>query len=289
MGTLIYPAGPSIVNSGTYAGKTLVELIKSYPEILGNKYKDKGDIPILIKFIDAQKDLSLQVHPDDEYARLNENGSMGKTEMWYVVDATEEARLVYGFYHDMDEAVVRKGLEDGSIEKYLHKVKVEKDDVFFVQAGTVHAIGAGALMAEIQESSNLTYRMYDYNRVDKAGNKRELHIDKAMAVANLKSSAKPRQPMRLLKYRAGQASEIICRCKYFQVERMLINTERHRDMATMQTGEETFNVLLCVGGCGTLFSENEMLPFLKGDCIFVPANSAVLKIHGQTQLLRISC
>ena len=188
-----HPDGPSVVASGPDTGKLLPQVLSDHPEYIGSHprelVKAEGELPILIKFIDARKDLSVQVHPDDAYARQMEHGSMGKSEMWYVLDASRDARLVYGFRHDMDREVLKKSLLDGTVEKYLQKVKVRKDDVFYIEAGTVHALGAGALVAEIQESSNLTYRMYDYNRVDKDGKKRQLHVEKALDVVRLQGSA----------------------------------------------------------------------------------------------------
>ncbi len=285
-----HPDGPSTVASGPDAGRLLPDVLREHPEYLGTHPKTKGELPILIKFIDAYKDLSVQVHPDDAYARVHENGSLGKTEMWYVLDASKGAQLVYGFYHDIDRETLKKSLKDGTVEKYLQKVKVQKDDVFYVEPGTVHGIGAGALIAEIQESSNLTYRLYDYNRVDKNGKLRELHIDKALDVADLKGKAAPRQPMRVLQYRPGCALELLCRCQYFQVERMLVNTERCRNMVDFQTESNSFQVLLCTSGCGVIFSEGgEQINFFKGDCIFVPASSVPLKIHGRAQMLKVSC
>lgn len=284
-----HPDGPSVVDSGEFAGRSLSEVLSEHPEFLGSHPRTEGELPILIKLIDAKKDLSVQVHPDDEYAMQHENGSLGKTEMWYVMDAAKDARLVYGFYHDMDRETLRKSLETGTVEKYLQKIPIQKDDVFYIEAGMVHAIGAGALIAEIQENSNLTYRLYDYNRMDKNGNKRELHVEKALAVANLKSAVEPRQPMRLLKYHRGCASELLCRCKYFQVERMLLNTEQYKELVDFQTQENTFQVLLCTEGCGVLCGQDTMLNFFKGDCIFVPANSVPLKLHGKAQLLRVGC
>ena len=285
-----HPDGPSTLANGQYAGKTLEQYIEEAgKEVLGTNCRRFRDFPILIKFIDAKNDLSIQVHPDNRYALKNE-GQYGKTEMWYVMDATKNARLIYGFYHDIDKETLRQSLEQGTVEKYLQKVPVKKDDVFYIEAGTVHAIGAGALIAEVQESSNLTYRMYDYNRVDKYGRHRELHIEKALEVANLHGSAEPRQPMRVLRYKKGCASELLCRCKYFQVERQLINTERYREMADIRTGSNSFQVLLCIGGCGVLFEENgESLNFFKGDCLFLPADSVPLKIHGRAQMLKVSC
>ena len=285
-----HPDGPSVIVTGTHAGKTLAELLKEYPEYLGKHPGTEGELPVLIKFIDAKKNLSVQVHPDDDYARKYENGQLGKTEMWYVMDAAPDAQLVYGFNHDITKEQLRQSLKDGTVEKYLQKVKIQKDDVFFIEAGTVHAIGAGALIAEIQESSNLTYRLYDYNRVGKDGKLRELHIDKALAVANLKSSSEPRQPLRLLKYKKGSATELLCRCKYFQVERYLLNTESSRKLVEFQTAGDTFEVFLCLDGCGVVFMEDgDSMNFFKGDCIFVPANSLSMKFHGKAQFLHVRC
>lgn len=285
-----HPDGPSVIVTGTHAGKTLAELLKEHPEYLGKHPGTEGELPVLIKFIDAKKNLSVQVHPDDDYARKYENGQLGKTEMWYVMDAAPDAQLVYGFSHDITKEQLRQSLKDGTVEKYLQKVKIQKDDVFFIEAGTVHAIGAGALIAEIQESSNLTYRLYDYNRVGKDGKLRELHIDKALDVANLKSSSEPRQPLRLLKYKKGSATELLCRCKYFQVERYLLNTESSRKLVEFQTAGDTFEVFLCLDGCGVVFMEDgDSMNFFKGDCIFVPANSLSMKFHGKAQFLHVRC
>lgn len=284
-----HPDGPSLVAGGEHAGKRLSEVLKEHPEYAGTHPKTDGGLPILIKFIDARKDLSVQVHPDDEYAAVHEHGSLGKTEMWYVLDAAKDAHLVYGFYQDISREKLERSLREGTVERYLQKVKVHKDDLFYIEPGTVHAIGAGVLIAEIQESSNLTYRMYDYGRLDKNGRPRELHVSRALDVANLRGSRTPRQPMRVLKYRKGCATELLCRCKYFQVERQLINTERCREMADFRTDSNSFQVLLCICGCGTLFGGGEMLHFFKGDCIFVPADSAALKLHGRAQFLKVRC
>lgn len=280
--------GTSMVASGEFKGLSLAEVLRRNPGLLGKHYADLGELPILIKFIDAKKDLSVQVHPDDEYAFKHENGQRGKTEMWYVLDASHDAQLVYGFSHGIEKSVLAKSLHDGTVEKYLQKIPVHRDDVFFIKPGTVHAIGAGALIAEIQESSNLTYRLFDYNRIDKNGSKRELHIEKALAVVDTHGSAQPKQPMRVLKYRRGFASEMLCRCKYFQVERVLVNTERCREMATLTSNGDYFQVLLCTNGCGIMtFGEGEVLNIFKGDCIFLPANSIEVKMHGELHILLV--
>ena len=280
-----HPDGPSVVASGEFEGQTLTQVLADHPEYLGTRHPD-GKFPLLIKFIDAKKDLSVQVHPDDVYAMEHENGQNGKSEMWYVLDASKDAHLVYGLKHDCTEAEIRKAIADGTLLRYLQRVPIQKDDLFFIEAGTVHAIGAGALIAEIQENSNLTYRLYDYDRVGKDGKKRELHVDKAMQVANLKSSAQPRQPLRVLKYKQGVASEFLSRCKHFEVYRVLLNTE-HRQLVQFRVDEFSFRVLLCLRGCGMIrFNGGEIL-FFKGDCIFVPAGSAEMTVYGQAQFLDV--
>lgn len=285
-----HPDGESHAAGGEFDGWLLSDILKKHPEFLGTRHKASDGLPILIKFIDAKKDLSVQVHPDDAYARAHENGQRGKTEMWYVLRAPKDAKLVYGFSHDIDAGTLRNSLRRGTVEKYLQKIPVHKDDVFFIEPGTVHAVGSGILIAEIQESSNLTYRMYDYGRTDKNGNMRELHIDKALAVADMKGSPEPRQQIRVLKYVPGSASEFLCRCKYFEVERVLINTERCRSLVSFSTDSASFQVLLCIGGCGVLAGEGGCaLPFFRGDCIFVPADSEVLRLHGRAQFLRVRC
>ena len=287
-----HPRGQSTVASGEFQGMKLGDVLNMRPDFLGSHpleiTRGKSELPILIKLIDAKHDLSVQVHPDDQYALTHEN-SLGKTEMWYVLDAKRGASLVYGFNQDMTEQQVRSALADETIGNYLNCVPVHKNDLFYIESGTIHAIGAGALIAEIQENSDVTYRLYDYERVGKDGKKRPLHIDQAMNVINLKSSDAPRQPMRVLKYSNGAASELLIRCKYFQVERLLLNTEIHRSLWFFQTGGNSFHALLCVDGCGVLYGEGVMLPFFKGDCIFVPAGSIPLKLHGKAQILNVSC
>ena len=280
----VHPDGPSYVVNQEFKNKTLREVLEQHTEFLGAKHTN--GFPLLIKFIDAKEDLSVQVHPDDEYAFKYENGERGKTEMWYVLDATKDATLIYGLKRDISKEKLLKAIADNTLTKYLQYVPVKKGDVFFIEPGTIHAINAGALIVEIQESSNLTYRLYDYNRIDKNGKKRDLHIQKALNVARLTKAIEPFQPMRVLKYEQGKASELLCHSKYFEVYRMIINTER-RQTVTYSTDDLSFKVLLCVQGCGTISYGNESMPFYKGDCIFVPANSKLLTIHGQAQFLDV--
>ena len=282
-----HPDGISTVASGPYAGRLLSEVLADHPEYLGTHPKTRGELPIIVKLIDAREDLSVQVHPDDDYAREHERGQRGKTEMWYVLDAAKDAYLYYGLLHDTSRQTLRRSITSGTITKYLQRVKIKQDDVFYLEPGTIHALGAGALVAEVQESSNLTYRLYDYGRVDKAGNRRPLHIEKALAVAELKGQAAPTQPMRVLQYRRGCASELLCRCRYFEVHRLLINTERCRQLIEYRADSASFRVLLCTSGCGSVFFADEALRFFKGDCLFVPADSVLMRLHGKAQFLDV--
>lgn len=221
-----HPDGPSQVASGAFAGEKLVDVLRAHPEFIGTHPKTDGEggLPVLIKFIDAARDLSVQVHPSDEYARTHEHGQLGKTEMWYVLEAAPGASLVYGFRQDLTRALLAASLEDDTVEKYLQKVEIHRGDVFLIESGTVHAIGAGAMIVEIQESSNLTYRMYDYHRLGKDGKPRELHIAKALDVVDLRQKPLPEQLQRACEEHDGYSVELLEQCKYFRTERIHLDT-----------------------------------------------------------------
>ena len=277
----VHPDGPSVIAGGSYAGRTLKEVLDENPEWLGSKVGD--ELPILVKFIDAEKDLSVQVHPDDEYARVHENQN-GKTEMWYVLDAAPNAELIHGFAHDVTPDQLREAVKTGKLSKHLQKVKVRRGDTFFISPGTIHAIGAGIMVAEIQENSNVTYRVYDYDRIDKDGKKRPLHIEKAIEVANMKASSVTRQAPKFIKYYPGCAREILCRCKYFEVERIQVSMG-----FSFSVTEESYQVLLCTDGYGGIETDESRRPlrFAKGDCLFLPASIGRCHVLGNTTLLKI--
>lgn len=282
----VHPDGPSVVLNGEYRNKTLKDVLKIHPEFLGTKLLGNAELPILVKFIDAKQKLSVQVHPDDEYALEHEKQN-GKTEMWYVLDAGENANLIYGFNHKVDENTLRKAFLNNTLEKYLHKINVNKGDVFFVPAGTVHGIGAGCLIAEIQQSSNVTYRVYDYNRVDKLGKKRELHLDKALNVMNMRPAMNVRQKPRLVHYYPNCVRETLCNCKYFVTER--IETSHGFAFSVL---DNSFQVLLCLDGEGTIEIGDDLnrpVKFNKGDCLFIPAGVGRCYLFGRTSLLKIRC
>lgn len=279
-----HPDGPSFAASGRYQGQSLMEIIGNHPEWLG--IKNINGFPVLIKFIDAAKDLSVQVHPTDEYAELHENGQNGKTEMWYVLEAVPDAKLVWGFEHKVTVDLLKKNIDDGSLAKDLHYVPVHKGDVFLIKAGTVHAIGAGIVLAEIQESSNLTYRLYDYNRIGKDGKKRDLHFEKAVQVLDMNPIKYTEQAHRVVRYYYGCTREILCRCKYFETE--MIRVTKGFSFSVLTT---SFQVLLCIDGEGGLETDgsNRPLRFKKGSCIFLPANLGRCHVIGTCELLKIRC
>ncbi len=280
----VHPDGLSVIRNGAYAGRTLADVLSEHPEFMGSKIPQGGEFPILVKFIDAKQDLSVQVHPDDTYAREYEHQN-GKTEMWYVLDATEEASLIYGFEHPVTEKKLREAVETETLGKHLHKVKVHKGDLYYVPAGTVHGIGAGTLVAEIQESSNVTYRVYDYDRVDKDGNKRELHFDKAVKVMDMAVAPDIRQRARLVRYYPGCSREVLCRCRYFETERIQVVTDC--EFSVLPT---SFQVLLCINGAGSVSGpQGEVVDFAKGDCLFIPADMGRCRMEGKTELLKVRC
>jgi mannose-6-phosphate isomerase len=281
-----HPDGPSYADSGELKGCSLAEITERHPEWLGTKNNPVLGFPILIKFIDAAKDLSVQVHPSDEYAKEHENGQNGKTEMWYVLEADDRASLVWGFEHKVTKNLLKKNIEQGSLSKDLHYVPVHKGDVFLIKAGTVHAIGAGIILAEIQESSNLTYRLYDYNRIGKDGKKRQLHFEKAVQVLNMNPIEHTEQAHRVVHYYYGCSRELLCRCKYFEVEKVIVT--KGFSFSVMNT---SFQVLLCTDGEGGIETDvsNRPLRFKKGSCIFLPANLGRCHIIGECTLLKVRC
>lgn len=280
----VHPDGFSVIANGEHTGRTLADVLAEHPEYMGSKVPEGGEFPILVKFIDAKQDLSVQVHPDDDYAKKYEHQN-GKTEMWYVLKATEDASLIYGFEHPVTEEILKNAVETGTLGKHLHKEKVHKGDLFYVPAGTVHGIGAGTLVAEIQESSNVTYRVYDYDRVDKNGNKRELHFEQAVKVMDMTVAPDVRQKARLVRYYPGCSREILCRCRYFETERIHVSSEC--EFTVLDT---SFQVLLCLDGAGSVSgSKGESVDFVKGDCLFIPADMGRCKIAGETQFLKVRC
>ncbi len=282
----VHPDGQSIVVNGSFAGMTLAEVLRRKPEYLGTKVGEKKELPILVKFIDAKQNLSVQVHPDDTYAREYEDDN-GKTEMWYVLEAEEGASLIYGFEHPVTGGLLQKAVAAGDLDKHLHKVRIQKGDCFYIPAGVVHGIGAGALIAEIQESSNVTYRVYDYDRVDKNGQKRQLHFEKAVSVMDMQPVKVEQKKNRFVRYYPGCSREIVCRCKYFETEHIQVQRG-----FSFTTRDESYQVILCLDGEGQIEMVDDCkrpIVFHKGDCLFISAGAGRCYLMGETKLLKVRC
>ena len=250
-----HPDGPSVIENGPDAGKTLAEYIAENGKgVLGSFGLLFDGFPILIKLIDAKDNLSIQVHPSNKYAMEHE-GQYGKTEMWYILDAEPGAFLYYGFQKEISTEEFARRIADNTLTEVLNAVPVKKGDVFFIPSGTLHAIGKGILIAEIQQNSNVTYRVYDYGRVGVDGKPRALHVEKAEAVTRC---TPPRTD-----YNFGGH---LARCEYFTVDRMDGSFADFCD-------DESFTSLLVLEGEGTIFCDGEALPVQKGDSLFLPAES----------------
>lgn len=275
-----HPDGPSFVSNGELAGKTLAQALEQFgPAALGSNCEAFDRFPILIKLIDAKKDLSIQVHPSDEYA-LRVEKEYGKTEMWYVLDCEPGAFLYYGFKKDISRQEFRQRIEDGTILEVLNKVMVNRGDVFFIESGTLHAIGAGLLIAEIQQNSNTTYRVYDYNRKGADGNPRPLHVDKAVEVTSTCRPARAPGAQGAPLRKDGYTQTLLSSCKYFTVDSLKVE----RSCALTCTGA-SFHSLTFLGGQGTVKAGRSALTFRMGDSILIPAGYGDYTIEGACTVL----
>ena len=277
----VHPDGPSFIEEGPCAGETLPEYLKKAGRsVLGTDCQRFPDFPVLIKLIDAKDRLSIQVHPDDAYARAH-GDKFGKTEMWYIVDSEPGASLYYGFDHEISKEEFQRRIEENSLEAVLNRVAVHPGDVFFIEAGTLHAIGAGILIAEIQQSSNLTYRIYDYGRPGKDGKPRELHIPQALDVTRLERPERPVGPQAKREAMRGYTRMLLASCPVFTVYEMEI-TE-----VTLNADASSFHSLLCLDGDALLLREGRpVFTFRKGDSVFLPAGYGSYTVKGDCRLLK---
>ncbi len=267
--------GPCTVQNGEMAGKTLKEVIDLWGDAAtGPDCKKFEFFPLLIKLIDAHDRLSIQVHPDDEYAAQH-GGGYGKTEMWYVVDCEDGASLIYGFNRDTDKKEFKRRIEDDTLTDICNFVKVHKGDTFFIPSGTLHAIGAGILIAEVQQNSDTTYRVSDYGRLGADGKPRQLHIKQALDVTSLKKS----------EYKRAEAgtdcdgTELLADCKLFKAERLTLNGDKEiKD-------NSCFESLICLDGSFTLSWDGGTSEITKGGSVFIPCGTAVT-LRGNAVLLK---
>ncbi len=268
----------SVVSEGPYKGMRLTELIERFgSELLGSKVFDRydGQFPLLIKLIDANDNLSVQVHPDDRLAK-ERHGSLGKSEMWYIISADEGAKIYSGLNREMTPAEYVRRVKDGSIEEVLAMHDSRPGDVYFLPAGRVHAIGAGNFLAEIQESSDITYRIYDYGRRDAKGNTRELHTEQAKDAIdytyyeNYKSEPAD----------DSVADAVIAECEHFTVNRVLLDGEME-----LHLSKDSFTVLMCLEGDVELGYEDGEMIIKTGDTVLVPATMNSVNLKGKGLLL----
>lgn len=267
--------GENLIENGDFEGKTLTEVVNTNPDYLGENGKKFEYFPILIKLIDAKNDLSVQVHPDNEYAMCVEK-EYGKTECWYVLDCDDDAELIYGFNKSITSEEFKEKIADNTFLETVNKVKVKKGDLFFIEAGTLHAIGKGILLAEIQQNSNTTYRVYDYGRLGADGKPRELHVEKAIDVTNCTPPTRSTNPEGELLVKDGYSTQLLTKCDLFNVEKVSIDTTY-----TSKADEKSFVSVLVTDGNATI----DKIEIRKGDSLFIPANYGEFTVTGKSELI----
>jgi len=275
-----HPDGMSVVANGQFKNMTLEELIRKYKrDIIGSKLasRDLEKFPLLIKLIDANNDLSIQVHPTDEYANKYENGEYGKNEMWYVIDCKPNSRLVYDVKPNIDKSAFEKAIKNDTVEDTLNFVNVKPGDCFNIPAGLVHAIGTGLLICEIQQNSNTTYRVFDYNRVDKNGNKRQLHIKKALDVIDFSHNYEYTKLPGLVIKDKNIITKYIVANKYFAVEHITIN-----GITKMNTDNERFHTYTILEGNGKINDTTITM----GKSVLIPAKLGEYTLSGNFKAIK---
>lgn len=277
----LHPEGLSAIGNGIFKGKTLKEVLELNPEFVGTHPDKSKPFPILVKLIDAKKDLSVQVHPDDKYALEYEN-QYGKTEMWYILDAEEGAKITYGFSHNVDIEEFKKNINTERLKDFLYTVNANKGDVFLITAGTIHAIGGGILLAEVQQNSNLTYRVYDYLRKEKNGNLRPLHIEKAMNVLDTFPSKSFDAQQKTIRVYPDYTQQILYGCPYFKVTKIHIKKQ-----FAFNTSPKSFSVILCIENNGEILHNNIKYTIDTMQSYFIPAGTENIIIKGNIKILEI--
>lgn len=268
--------GPAVVANGKYNGKALYEVLETEKEWAGKNTESFKEFPILIKFIDAMDNLSVQVHPTKEYCELSGKGR-SKTECWYIIDCEEDAQLLLGFKDKISKEQFEQAIADGNLTDYVYAVKVKPGEFYFIESGTLHAICKGVLLAEVQESSDTTYRIFDYNRVGKDGKPRELHVEDAKAVTRLERYS---QPDFSSDTDTSEDRKLLARCDLFTVWHSVIS-----DTQSGNADENSFVSLLVMNGNGTLEVCGDTLTINKGDSIFIPAGSGEYTINGNLDII----
>ncbi len=263
----------SLVTEGSLAGKSLQELLSTYRESLigGKNYMRFGDnFPLLIKFIDAKEDLSVQLHPDDQIARTKHN-SFGKTEMWYVLQTDSKSRLIIGFDKEINYTQYQKHITEGTLINILNTVEVAPGDAFYIKPGLVHAIGKGTLLVEIQQTSDITYRIYDWDRKDKDGNPRELHQEKAMEAIDFSNNE-----INKLKYtKTPNKINNLINCDFFITNIIIIDKE----ITVSHDKLDSFVIYICIEGKAIVYQNKDIITLRLGETILVPANIKNIRVY----------
>ena len=263
--------GMGIISNGNLKGTSFKEAIDKYGEEFIGRKISKEKFPLLIKLISAKDKLSIQVHPDDKFAKEEEN-QLGKTEAWYVLDAEEGAKLIVGTKNCTKE-VFKEAIDNNNLEAYLNEISVKKGDFFYIESGMVHGICGGVTIAEIQENSDITYRVYDYNRG------REIHVDKALKVINF--GLKVEEVNNDYIYGEGFKKVILCAKEFFYIEKYIVDTS-----LVEKSDEDRFYLFTCVNGKGKIVSKDNVVNFKFGDSIFIPATLGEYRVEGQCELLK---
>ncbi|MEM9867230.1 MAG: type I phosphomannose isomerase catalytic subunit [Bacteroidota bacterium] len=273
----------SKVANGSLKGTSLNELIRDHGKsLLGSSVVERfgTEFPILIKFIDAKKDLSIQLHPNDGLAKERHN-SFGKTEMWYIMDADPGAKLIVGFNKTVQKEEYVRNLEEGTLLDLLHYEEVGEGDTFFINTGKIHAIGAGVLLAEIQQTSDVTYRVFDFNRKDKDGNLRELHTELALDAMDYEK----KDDFKVAYANALNQSNSMVDCPYFKTNFIQLD----RNQKIFLTGRDSFTIYMCVGGRALVTNDKGSASLEKGETLLIPAASKFVDIETENvKLLEVS-
>ncbi len=274
-----HEAGHCVIENGDFQGRTLADVLENEGKnYLGTNCAKFRDFPILIKLIDALDNLSVQVHPDDAYA-LEHEGEFGKTEAWYIVDCDEDAEIIYGFKKDIDKEAFRKSIEENTLLEYVNRVRVKKGDIFFIEAGTLHAICKGILLAEVQQNSNTTYRVYDYGRLQN-GKPRELHVEKALDVTSTRAIDASGKPQGETEKKDGYSETLLTRCELFTVKRLDVE-----EKAKLFADGKSFVSLVALEGNGVVMHGDSCVTLYKGDSLFIPASFGEFEILGEVTVL----
>lgn len=274
-----HPDGLCRIARGACAGETLAAWLADHPAALGTRAGGRTEAPVLIKFIDAAQNLSVQVHPDDDYARRVE-GDAGKTELWYVLDAAEGAEVICGVSAPLSRAELAEKAADGSIMDALRHIPVRRGDALLVRAGTIHAIGAGVFICEIQQASNVTYRVYDHGRVGADGRPRDLHIAKAQDVACLTPAEQPCGAQARLGFLRGGEGELLAATAYFTSYHFAVS-----DTLQLAADAASFHAVIVTDGMCTLIGGGQRLALARGETAFIPAGLGAYDVRGRCEIL----